>query len=60
MLLNVHDEFDSSVLKSKLQRVDKDVRGILECFDGSTTPFSLRVPIRSSSGTGPNWWEASK
>ena len=60
MILNVQDEFDSSVPKHKVKKVDKDIAAIIEDFDSETAPFKFRVPIRSESGQGPNWWEASK
>ena len=61
MLLNVHDEIDSSVPKgAEGARIDKLVGEIYECFDGEKCPIKFNVPIRSSSGTGPNWWIASK
>lgn len=61
ILLNVHDEVDTSMPKgAEGDRLNKVVGEIYECFDGERTPIKFRVPIRSSSGIGPNWWEASK
>lgn len=59
LLLNVHDEFDSS-LPIGDTKLDEGIREIVETFDGVNTPIKFRVPIRSDSGIGPNWWEASK
>lgn len=60
LMVNVHDEFDSSLPKGAVgKRMDETIRDILEDFaPGSAMP--LRVPIRSDGGKGPNWWEASK
>lgn len=61
ILLNVHDEVNNSMPKgAEGQRLDKLVKEAWECFDGMRCPIKFDVPIRSSSGIGPNWWEASK
>jgi len=59
LLLNVHDEFDSSLPKGDV-KLDEGIREIVEHFDGINTLINFRVPIRSDSGVGPDWWEASK
>lgn len=59
LMLNVHDEFDSS-LPTGDTKLDAGIKEIVECFDGVKTPIKFRIPIRSSVGKGPNWWEASK
>lgn len=61
LMLNVHDEFDTSRPKgSEGERVGKTITEIVECFDGERCRVKFDVPIRSSAGVGPNWWEASK
>ena len=61
ILINVHDEADTSMPKgAEGERLNKMVGEIYENFSGVDTPIKFSVPIRSSSGTGPNWWEASK
>lgn len=60
-LLNVHDEFDNSTPKGdEGDRIRNDVREIINCFDGDKCPIKFRIPIRSDTGVGPNWYEASK
>ncbi len=59
LLLNVHDEFDSSIPKGDTKTVN-GMKDIVECFDGINTPIKFNVPIRSDHGIGPNWWMASK
>lgn len=61
LLINVHDEFDSSRPKgAEGDRISKDISEIVECFDGVRCPIKFDVPIRSSFGVGPNWWIASR
>lgn len=60
ILINVHDEADTSMPKgAEGERLNKMVGEIYENFSGVGTPIKFNVPIRSSSGTGPNWWIAS-
>jgi DNA polymerase I len=59
LLLSIHDEIAASVDPGD----DKTIAGIqeiYECFDGESCPIKLDVPIRSSGGVGPNWYEAGK
>ncbi len=59
LTLNVHDEFDTSLPKGDAgARMSMDIGRIVEDF--SDGPIKFNVPIRSSAGVGPNWWEASK
>lgn len=58
LMLNVHDEFDSSIPITDKQTA-VNIKGILEDF-GPSNPIHFRVPIRSDYGVGVNWWEASK
>lgn len=59
-MLVVHDEYDINMRKDRNLKVDTDIKHILETFDGVECPISLRIPILSDYGVGPNWWEASK
>lgn len=59
LLLNVHDEFDTSVPTDRPD-IRAEVSRIVTTFDGINTPIKFRVPVRTDQGTGPNWWEASK
>jgi DNA polymerase-1 len=60
-LLNVHDEFDTSLPRGdEGVRLAKGISEIIECFDGVNCPIKFRIPIRSDAGVGPNWYEASK
>jgi DNA polymerase-1 len=58
LLLNVHDEIDSSVPKGDT-KLDIGIGKIMEDF-GPDSKIHFRVPIRSDSGMGPDWWVASK
>lgn len=61
LLINVHDELDTSMPKGREgERIAEAMRESYECFDGVRCPVKFDVPIRSSYGSGPNWWEASK
>lgn len=63
LLLNVHDELDLSMDPADLIGkgcLSERIAEAYECFDGVSCPIKFDVPIRSSCGTGPNWWEASK
>ena len=59
LILNVHDELDMSMERGS-DELTKRIGEIYECFDGVNCPIKFDVPIRSSCGIGPNWWEASK
>lgn len=59
--LVVHDEYDFSLRIGRPSHVDKDIKHILETFDGTGPyPLKYRIPILSDYGTGVNWYEASK
>lgn len=58
LLLNVHDEFDCSVPSGDVY-AHKEISRIVTEF-GATDAISLRIPVRTDQGIGPNWWEASK
>lgn len=58
LLLNVHDEFDFSVEPGR-QDIRDDINRIV-CGFGPDDAISLRVPVRTDQGRGPDWWEASK
>lgn len=61
LLLNVHDELGSSLpLGAEGERLNREIGEAMQCFDGVNCPIKFNVPIRSSSGSGANWWEASK
>lgn len=58
LLLNVHDEFDTSVPPDRA-----DIRGAINRMVTAFGPedqIRLRVPVRTDQGRGVNWWEASK
>lgn len=59
LLLNVHDEFDTSVPADR-QDIKDNISRIVTKFDGVGTPIKFRIPVRTDQGSGPNWWEASK
>jgi len=58
LLLNVHDEYDSSVPKGDV-KLDAGIKEIMEDF-GPNSAIHFRVPIRCDGGVGPNWWVASR
>lgn len=60
LLLNVHDELDMSFPFEGAEKIDKMVGELYNCFDGVKCPIHLDIPMRSSSGMGCNWWEASR
>ncbi|MBS1771148.1 MAG: hypothetical protein JSS77_15975 [Acidobacteria bacterium] len=60
LLLNVHDEFDSSLPNAAKDALAGKIRKRIECFDGVKCPLFLRTPIRSSGTLAANWWDASK
>ena len=59
LMLNVHDEFDTSVPQG-MDHVHKEISRIVTKFDGIDTPIKFRVPIRTDQGIGSHWWEACK
>lgn len=61
MYLSVHDEINLGIPKNhpRLREVIRTVKHILENYDGVTTPFGLRVPIKTDFGIGYNWAQAS-
>ncbi len=60
-LLNVHDEFDSSLPPgSEGQRLSMAIGEAVENFDGESCPIKFDVPIRSSVKFAEDWWEASR
>jgi DNA polymerase I len=59
LLLNVHDEFDTTIPKG-MDHVRARVSEIVTDFNQEASPIRFRVPIRTDQGVGPNWWEASK
>lgn len=59
--LVVHDEFDMSLRIGRPAHIDKDIKQLLETFDGAGRyPLKYRIPILSDYGAGINWYEASK
>lgn len=56
LMLNVHDEFDSSVPPGDTKTME-EISRIVTTFDKE---IKFRVPIRTEQGVGPNWWEACK
>jgi DNA polymerase-1 len=59
LLLNVHDEFDTSVPPDRAD-IRAEISRIVTKFDGVDTPIKFRVPVRTQQGVGPNWWIACK
>lgn len=59
LLLNVHDEFDTSIPED-CPEIRAGVSSIVTKFDGIDTPIKFRVPVRTDQGVGANWWIASK
>lgn len=59
LLMNVHDEFDISTPSEDLP-LRREIKEILQTFDGVSTPIKFRVPIKSEAAFAENWWEASK
>jgi DNA polymerase I-like protein with 3'-5' exonuclease and polymerase domains len=58
--LVVHDEFDLYLKQGRPSHIDKDVKHLLETFDGTSRyPLKYRIPILADYGTGANWYEAS-
>ena len=61
IIINVHDEICKSLPKgTEGEELSEAVRIEMEDFSLENCPLTLRTPIRSSVGVGPNWWEASK
>lgn len=60
LMVVVHDEYDFSLRQGRDPKIDRDIKHILERFDGEVTPLQYRIPILADVGLGPNWWEASK
>lgn len=58
LLLNVHDEFDTSVPTGACD-IQAEISRVVTAF-GPGDQIPLRVPVRTDQGVGPNWWEASK
>lgn len=59
--LLVHDEFDHMMTPAAFDMgVDRDIRELLQRFDGDKTPLKFRIPIRADFGRGSDWWLASK
>jgi DNA polymerase I-like protein with 3'-5' exonuclease and polymerase domains len=58
LMLSVHDELNFSVHDNPeaAERLNETYCD----FKSPEAVLRLRVPIRSSVGVGPNWWEASK
>lgn len=57
LMLSVHDELNFSAVE------ERDIMLLNEAycdFSSEHAQLKLRVPIKSSVGIGPNWWEASK
>lgn len=61
MYLSVHDEVNIGIPKNhpNLLKVLRNIRYILETFDGKFCPIKLRVPIKTDFGIGHNWAQAS-
>jgi len=58
LLLNVHDEFDTSVPPDRAD-IREAINRVVTAF-GPGDRIHLRVPVRTDQGRGPDWWEASK
>lgn len=58
LLLNVHDEFDTSVPPDRAD-IRAAINRVVTAF-GPGDRISLRVPVRTDQGVGPDWHEASK
>lgn len=59
LLLNVHDEFDTSLPKGET-RLDAGIKEIIQDFSSETAKIKFLVPILADMKRGPNWWEACK
>lgn len=60
LMLSVHDELNFSFPESGGDDIIQKINGIYCDFDSDSARLKLRVPIKSSVGVGPNWWQASK
>lgn len=61
LMLNVHDEIDTSCPKGKMgEKIRNEITRSMQEFNGVSCPINFRVPIRSSQGMGKNWWLACK
>jgi DNA polymerase I-like protein with 3'-5' exonuclease and polymerase domains len=58
ILMNVHDEFDTSIEKGR-DDIRANINRIVTGF-GKGDEINFRVPIRTSQGVGANWWEACR
>lgn len=58
LLLNVHDEFDTSIPTDRAD-IRAEVTRIVTDFGGDCA-IKFRVPVRTDQGRGINWWIASK
>lgn len=58
LALSVHDEFD--ITSGENPGLIQKMQSTLEDFEPGRYSFELRVPIKTSHGSGPNWYEASK
>lgn len=59
LMLSVHDELNFSVPDGGCDIIQKLNEAYCD-FKSDNARLKLRVPIGSSVGVGPNWWEASK
>lgn len=59
LVLNVHDEFDTSIPHNKPETL-KEINRLLEDFSSEQARYKFRIPVRTDQGIGPNWWEACK
>lgn len=59
LILSEHDEVGISLNPEEKELIPY-IKQIYCNYNNDTSPFKLRVPIRCSEGTGPNWYEASK
>lgn len=59
LLLNVHDEFDTSLPKGET-RLDAGIKEIIQDFSSEKAKIKFLVPILADMKRGPNWWEACK
>lgn len=58
LMLNVHDEFDTSVVPGG-EKIRKEINRIVTAF-GVGDEICFRVPILTDQGVGPDWHEASR
>lgn len=60
ILLSMHDELDFSLPAKEARHMMKEIKKVLETFDGVSCPIKCDVPILSDVQLGDNWWEACK